>query len=187
MNNSNGNTLINQEARIFYLGDYVNNASISKLCFNLLGLIHEDDEKEAKEVGFTRQPIKIYIQSYGGCVDDMWTLVDIMLSSKTPIHTYCTGYAMSAGLFIFVAGHKRFATKHSKFMYHQMSYGMEGTQQEFEEIADYKKYVQSILELYIVERTKIKQSQLKENRVKKQDWFIFAQEALELGIVTDII
>ena len=81
------------------------------LCFNLLYVLQEDNEKDQKQKNYKREPIKLYINSNGGAIDDMWSLIDIMLNSKTPIYTYCTGYAMSAGFLIFLAGSKRFMTK----------------------------------------------------------------------------
>ena len=87
----------------------------------LLYQIQEDDEKDEKEKDYNREPIKLYINSYGGSIYDMWGLIDVILNSKTPIYTYCTGYAMSAAFKIFLAGHKRYCYKHSIFMYHQMS------------------------------------------------------------------
>ena len=112
------NTYSNREKRLFYLSDEVDNGSIGQLCWSLLLQLQDDDKKESKEKDFVREPIKIYINSFGGSVYDMWSLIDIVLNSKTPIYTYCTGYAMSAAFLIFLAGHKRFATKHANFMYH---------------------------------------------------------------------
>ena len=142
------NTYINCENRIFYLSDYVDNSSIGQLCWSLIFQLQEDDKKEAKEKDFQREPIKLYINSYGGSVYDMWALIDIIINSKTPIHTYCTGYAMSAAFKIFLAGHKRFCTKHATFMYHQMSYGKEGKYQDLVEDRVQTDYLQKIIEEY---------------------------------------
>ena len=76
---------------------------------------------------------KIYINSNGGYVCDMWSLVDIMLNSKTPIYTYSTGYANSCGFLIFIAGTKRFITKHTKMCCHQFSGGAIGMYQDIKE------------------------------------------------------
>lgn len=118
---SRDNTYTNIDNRTFYLSDNVDNESIGKLTWKFLQQIQEDDEKDEKEKDYKREPIKLYINSYGGFVDDMWGLIDIILNSKTPIYTYCTGYAMSAAFNIFLAGNKRYCYKHSTFMYHQMS------------------------------------------------------------------
>jgi ATP-dependent Clp protease protease subunit len=88
--------------------------------FNLLQLIKDDDTNENIQKEYKRKPIQIYINSYGGYVNDMWSIIDIILNSKTPIHTYCTGYAQSAAFELFLSGHRRYMTKHAKLMYHQI-------------------------------------------------------------------
>ena len=181
------NTYINCENRIFYLSDYVDNSSIGQLCCSLIFQLQEDDKKEAKEKDFQREPIKLYINSYGGSVYDMWALIDIIINSKTPIHTYCTGYAMSAAFKIFLAGHKRFCTKHATFMYHQMSYGKEGKYQDLVEDRVQTDYLQKIIEEYVIERTKLTQSDIDDIREKKKDFYIHPQDALKFGIVDEII
>lgn len=107
--------------RIIYLANDIRNISIGHTNAYLLSLIEKDDKGEAKEKEYKREPIKIYINSYGGNLYDMWSLIDIILNSKTPIYTYCKGYAMSAGFKIFLAGHKRFVSKHATLLYHQLS------------------------------------------------------------------
>ena len=81
------NVFINTDKRLFYLSDDINSETIGQLCFYLLNIIQEDDEKDEKQKDFKREPIKFYINSNGGNVYDMWGLIDIMLNSKTPIHT----------------------------------------------------------------------------------------------------
>lgn len=108
MSNTN-NVYADNDKRMLILSDDIDNCSIAKVMFNLLFILHIDDEREAKEINFKREPIKLYINSDGGEVYDMWGLIDIMLNSKTPIHTYCTGHAMSAGFSFFWQGINVFA------------------------------------------------------------------------------
>lgn len=179
--------LLNTEKRLFYISNDIDNETIGKMCFNLLYLLQEDDNKEAKEKDFKREPIKIYINSYGGSVYDMWALIDIMLKAKSPIYTYCTGYAMSAAFQIFLAGSKRFLSEHSNLLYHQMSCWRFGKYQDLVEDRVQMDYLQNEIESYVKSRTKITDSKLKEIREKKIDWFIHGDEAIKLMVATDII
>ena len=181
------NIFINSNKRLFCLSDDIDNESIGNMCFNLLQLIQEDDEKDKKEKNYTREPIKIYVNSFGGSVYDMWALIDIMINSKSPIYTYCTGYAMSAAFNIFLAGHKRFATKHSTFLYHQLSFWKEGKYQDMVENQAEMNYLQNEIEIYVKNRTKISNKKLLEVKNKKLDWYIHCDEALKLGIVNEIV
>ena len=69
----------------------------------------------------SRKPIKIFIDTVGGDVQVMWTLINAMKISQTPIYTivYCT--ALSAGAHILAAGHKRFAFPGSTILVHSGS------------------------------------------------------------------
>ena len=62
-----------------------------------------------------REPIKIYIDSNGGNLNDTFTMIDAISMSKTPVWTICTGAAYSGGFFTFIAGHKRIAYNHDSF------------------------------------------------------------------------
>ena len=74
--------LIDLKHRIFYLSGDISNETVGKVCFNILYLLQEDDEKEASEVGFTRKPIHIYVHSFGGEAYDMWALIDVIFKFK---------------------------------------------------------------------------------------------------------
>jgi ATP-dependent Clp protease protease subunit len=181
------NVFINTDKRIFYIHDEIDEDSMSKVCYSLLYLLNEDQEKENKEKDFKREPIKIYINSVGGYVQDMWALVDIMLNSKTPIYTYSTGYAHSCGFMIFVAGTKRFITKHTKMCCHQFSGGATGMYQDIKEKVEDLDRMWRDFEEYICAQTKITKARLQEIREKKLDWYIYSEESIGLGVATDIV
>lgn len=181
------NTYCNGESRLFYLSDDIDNSSIGQLCWSLIFQLQEDDKREEKEKDFKREPIKLYINSYGGNVYDMWALIDIILNSKTPIYTYCTGYAMSAAFKIFLAGHKRFASNHVTFMYHQMTCWRKGKYQDLVEDRQEMDYLQKTIEEYVINRTKLTQTDMDNIREKKIDFYIHSEEALKLGIIDEII
>ena len=42
------NIYVNTDERLFYLNDSIDNASLGKICFNLLYLLRQDDKKEAE-------------------------------------------------------------------------------------------------------------------------------------------
>lgn len=176
------NVLYDEENRTFYLFDEVDNTSISAIYATMMKIIIYDDLMADELKEYERPPIKFFINSHGGNLCDMWALVDIMLNSNTPIYTYCTGYAESAGLKIFLAGHKRFVTRHATLMYHQLSAWPAGKYQDLHENQKELEWHQNAIEDYVCNRTKIKQSKLKEVREKKQDWCIHANDAVKLGI-----
>jgi ATP-dependent Clp protease protease subunit len=181
------NDITSVTERIIYLSEEIDIASAGTITNALINLINKDDEQDNKEKNFERKPIKFYINSNGGSVYDSWGIIDTILTSKTPIYTYCTGQAMSSGLLLFLAGHKRFTNKHSTFVCHAVSDRINGNIKSMDEALIEDKRVQQQLEEYIIERTKITQKKLNEIKEKKIDWFISAEEAIELEIANEII
>ena len=177
MSSTRDNTYTNTDKRTFYLSDYV----------DILYQIREDDEKDEKEKDYKREPIKLYINSYGGSVYDMWGLIDVILNSKTPIYTYCTGYAMSAAFKIFLAGHKRYCYKHSTFMYHQMSCRLSGKLQDIEEDREEMDDQNTQIEEYVIDRTNLTKDDIKEIREKRKDFYIHSDKAVKYGIVDEVL
>ena len=66
-------------------------------------------------------PINLHIQSEGGSLMNTFYVVDLINSLETPVYTYIDGYVASAGSLISVTGKKRFMTKNSFIMIHQLS------------------------------------------------------------------
>ena len=132
-----------------------------------------------------RKPIKLLLYSYGGDGQACFSLLDIIALSKTPVWTINMGVAMSAGLLILLAGHKRFCLKNSTALAHSGSGGTSGSYESTEaQMKDYKHFVQTMRD-YIIERTKIDSKLM--NKKKSQEWYIYASEQVEFGIVDKVI
>lgn len=154
--------------------------------------INEDDRrlvKISRIYGFKYKPrpIKIFIDSYGGAVYQCFGLLGIMNTSKTPIHTIVTGCAMSCGFMISIHGHKRFAYEKATLLYHQISAGAVGKIAEMEERMIENRKVQKQIETMVLEKTKISKARLKQSYKEKEDWYLTAEESLELGCIDEII
>lgn len=177
--------------RNLYLQKQVDQASMGDLTQKIIE-INEDDARLKKlydvyGIEYKPKPIKIYIDSYGGQVYQCFGLLGVMEKSKTPIHTIVTGCAMSCGFMILISGHKRFAYKLSTPLYHQVSTTKSGTLKEIEEDIIETKRLQETIEEITLERTKITKKKLKEIYEGKIDWFMSSKEALELGVVDEIL
>ena len=147
----------------------------------------EDDDRADYRKKYKRKPIKLYINSYGGSIYDMWVVIDSILTSKAPVHTYCTGYAMSAAFQIFISGKKRYVSKHATLMYHQMYAGFWGKYQDLVEDQQRNDYMNDELENFVIERTNLSKQKLKLIREKKRDTYFNADDAIKNGIADKII
>ncbi|MFA5067667.1 MAG: ATP-dependent Clp protease proteolytic subunit [Candidatus Izemoplasmatales bacterium] len=178
-------------SRILFFNKQVDQDSIGQLSKEIIEINNYDDYMEKlwsiNDFQYKRHPIKIYIDSYGGFVYQCFGLISIMESSKTEIETYITGTAMSCGFMISICGHKRFCYKLSTPMYHQVSSGLFGTIKQMEDEIVEVKRLQNKLEEIVLRKTKISQEQLKKIYKKKKDWYMTPNEALELGVVDEII
>ena len=146
-------------------------------------------EEVARVNGFTYEPepIRIYIDSYGGYVYQCFGLIGVMERSETPVHTYVTGCAMSCGFIILIHGHRRFGYRHSTPMYHQVSTGFVGKIGDMELEHVETRRLQDKIEQMTLEHTKIKKARLREVYKTKTDWYMTAEEALELGVIDEIV
>jgi ATP-dependent Clp protease protease subunit len=154
--------------------------------FTVTKQILEYNRDDAGKSEKDRKPIVMYIMSYGGDLQQTFCLVSTMLASKTPIITVNCGVAMSAGLLLLLAGHKRYAVKYSTAMIHRGSGGAQGTFDEMEEQQkNYRKLIDTMRD-YILERTKIDVKTF--NRNKSKDWYIQnGEEQVSLGIVDKVV
>ena len=131
-----------------------------------------------------RKPIKILLYTYGGVVDAAKSFYNIMQISKTPIYVYNMGVCASAGVLIFLSGHKRFAIKGSSFLIHEGELGLTGqTTKVIENLKAFEKQEKEIEE-YIISKTNIDKKMYSKNR--KKEWWI-TTEAQELGLIDEFV
>ena len=131
-----------------------------------------------------RKPIRIYLNTYGGNVDPAMSLSNLIQISKTPVYIYNLGVCASAGVLIFLSGHKRYALKGSKFLIHEGEIGLSGQSKKVMENFEAIKQQEKGIENYIISKTNIDKKLYNKNR--KKEWWI-SSEAKDLGIVDDII
>ncbi|MEB5480806.1 ATP-dependent Clp protease proteolytic subunit [Shouchella clausii] len=175
--------LENLQDRNIILNEEIDSGLYEKVVMQIKRFNKEDEGKEISD----RAPIKIFINSYGGIVYDGFAAVNAIVASKTPIYTYCDGYAMSMGLAIFVAGHKRYAYPFSNFMYHEISGIAIGKTTEVEHQQMENKRLQAMYDSLLLEKTNITKAKLTRVKKNKLDWFFDSKEALEMGLIHQII
>jgi len=76
--------------------------------------------------GDPTRPIIVYIDSYGGMVDSLASMIETMDEVPNPIITAVIGKAMSCGAMLLSHGDVRFCGRHSRVMVHEVSGGAAG-------------------------------------------------------------
>src|SRR5699024_8460202 len=64
-------------------------------------------------------PISIFINTPGGEINSGMLMYDVIVGSKAPIRTYCTGVAYSMGAVLFACAKERYMLPNSELMIHQ--------------------------------------------------------------------
>ncbi|WP_372011433.1 ATP-dependent Clp protease proteolytic subunit [Paenibacillus chitinolyticus] len=175
--------MIKTNDRTLYLHDKICPEAAGKLIEQIININEKDEESNEHE----SRPINLIINSYGGQIYDGMAIVATILSSKTPIHSYVYGYAMSMALLAAAAGHKRYAHKLATFMYHDSLTNLEGKLGHVHDTLGELRRVKNMYDDVLLAKTKIPMSKLDEVRKMKDDWYITAEQGLELGIIDELI
>ena len=165
------------EDRIIFLGEEVNEATANVIVAQLLHLANEDPDKD----------IQLYINSPGGVVYDGLAIYDTVQYIKPDVQTIGIGLQASMGAFLLSSGAKgkRFVLPNARVMIHQPSSGTQGkvTDQEISlrEAMELKERLAKI----IAGNTGQKLDKVKADM--ERDYWMSADEALEYGVVDEVI
>ncbi|MBI1272361.1 hypothetical protein GC174_18200 [bacterium] len=133
--------------------------------------------------------VDIYLNTPGGSVHDGLALMDVMEELKAAGHIVnliVLGQAASMGGFILQAASRRVMGANARILIHRISriFGGGGSQIEDQD-AQMKRLEEQAMPL-LAARTNLSVEEILE-RTNKQDWWITAKEALELGLIDEII
>lgn len=132
-----------------------------------------------------RKPIFIFIQSIGGDVFSMQSLIDTIDQSTTPIVTVNLGIACSAAATIFIAGHKRLMFPHAYVMIHEGNFGFDGDAVKVLDNTDWYKKNLKLSKEYLLSKTHIPPATL--SKKKANDWWLDAADCMKYGICDKIV
>jgi len=131
-------------------------------------------------------PIKMYINSPGGMVSSLFTIIDTMNAIKSPVYTIAIGRASSAGAVLLSAGDKRFVGENARIMIHEVFAGAIGKIPDLRESMDEIEIVGKQIIETLAKNTG-KPVAIIENDIFKFDKFMSAQEAIDYGLADEIL
>ncbi|ALP39361.1 ATP-dependent Clp protease proteolytic subunit (plasmid) [Paenibacillus sp. IHB B 3084] len=163
--------------RIVFVGAAIDDHLANSIIAQLLFLAAEDPEKE----------IYMYINSPGGSTSAGFAIYDTMQYIKPDVHTICTGFAASFGAILLLAGAKgkRSALPNSEIMIHQPHGGAQGQASDIAISAKRILWTREKATRITAERTG--QSFEKVEKDMDRDFYMTAQEALEYGVIDQVI
>jgi len=136
-----------------------------------------------------KEPIQVVFNTYGGSVDDMFALYDMIEFLETPIHTFGLGKIMSAGVLLLACGEKgkRKLGKHARIMIHPISSASMGTVFDQKNTVLEMERLQAQWQTCILEHTKFTEEELDTLMKSNVDTYLTAEEAVKFGIVDEIL
>ncbi len=165
------------DERIILLAEDFNDTMASIIVAQLLYLQSEDPSKD----------ITMYINSPGGSVTSMWSIIDTMNLIKPDVSTVCIGLAASAASLTLANGAKgkRFILPHAEVMIHQPSGGAQGQASDIEITARQILKTKDMLHKFMADKTGQPIKKLEKDM--DRDTFLDAKEAVEYGIVDKVL
>ncbi len=163
--------------RIVFLGQEVDDQIANLIVAQILYLEADDPEKD----------ISLYINSPGGLGYAGMAIYDVMQHVRPEVSTICVGMGMSAAAMILAggAGGKRLALPNAKIMIHQGSAGARGAPRDMEiQLREVLATTRRMAEIIAFHSGR---SVEEVERDIDRDYFMTAREALEYGLIDDII
>jgi len=163
--------------RIIFLGSPITDEVANLIAAQLLFLEAEDAERD----------IHFYINSPGGSVTAGLAIYDTMQYIRPDVSTFCLGQAASMAAWLLAAGAKgkRYALPHSRIMIHQPLGGIQGVAADIDIQAREILRIREQLNAILVKHTG--QSLKRIEKDTDRDLFMTSQQALEYGIVDEVI
>lgn len=165
------------ENRIVFLQGEIYTGNANEVVMKLLYLQSENRRKD----------IHFYLNSPGGDVVATLAIYDTMQILSCPVATYCVGQAASGAAVLLCGGTKgkRFALPHSRVMLHQPYGGVQGQISDIEIQANEIIRNREMLNDILANHSGKSVEQIAKDT--DRDFFMTAQQALEYGLVDEIL
>jgi ATP-dependent Clp protease protease subunit len=135
------------------------------------------------------KPIHLVISTYGGSVDEMFSLYDTIKFLPCPVHTIALGKVMSAGVLLLASGvkGKRLIGRSARIMIHPVSGGLYGN--VFEALNEVKEHerLQTLMSDALMKETKMSKVEIDKLMKAGHDCYLTPEEAIRMGIVDGYI
>lgn len=134
-------------------------------------------------LGIDIQPIYLHLTTDGGNIYSALSIVDCIESLTVPLYTVVDGFVASAGTLISIMGEKRYMTKNSYMLIHELRCGYWGKMSSIdEEVLNLRKLMRHITGIYL-KRTTIDKTEIKEILKKDITWNY--KECVKYGLVEE--
>jgi len=169
---------------VIYLNDEIEEHTLFDLMIRIRRILKFRNGPSFK--GSKTDPINLMINSPGGDIHEMMGIIDYINSLSCKINTICRGRAFSAASVILACGTgTRMASKNSTIMFHQASSMISGKMTDVSATVEFVKQIENDVYKILATKTKKDAAWWKDNT--RTDLYLTSNQALELGIIDQII
>ncbi|MBQ3474175.1 ATP-dependent Clp protease proteolytic subunit [Candidatus Saccharibacteria bacterium] len=148
----------------------------------ILDYNREDRGKSPEE----REPIKLFINSPGGNLNEGFALIDAIKLSKTPVYTINIGQWSSMSFLIGITGHKRFSFPHSTFLLHDGFSGALGSSNKVQDRVKFEeRFENEVVKPHVLAYSNMKDVEY--DALARVEYYLLPEDALERGFIDEII
>lgn len=145
---------------------------------------NKEDKQNNIPIG-QRMPIKVFVNSDGGCLNSVMNFINVIQLSKTPVTTIAMGKVFSAGFLLLLAGHKKYCFKYSEGLLHSGSFGVMNSTEKVMDYIDHTKKTEKLVKEYVISNTKITSKEY--DKQYRKEWYMTSEDMLNFGVVNKII
>lgn len=160
--------------RIIFLTGEINDISSNLIISQMLYL----DSK-------SNDDIYLYINSPGGSVSSGLSIYDTINYIKSNVITIGLGLCASMGAFILSSGNKRYLLPNSEVMIHEVLSGTQGSASDIKLHTDHVLKIKKKINTILAKNTGKSYSKIEKDT--KKDYYMDAKEALNYGLIDEII
>ena len=171
---------MDEQDRIYWIDSQIDDTTLELVKF-IIRCNKEDINKSESD----RKRILIMIDSPGGSVEVLTSIIGVIKISKTPIYTCCYCTAFSAAADLLACGHKRFALPHTSMMFHAGSCQYGGTQSQVDSAKKFFDGMGKRVSDEVNSRTNFDAKIIK--KMKTDDVYMTEEDALKLGVIDEIV
>lgn len=173
--------LENIDNRHVYINDIIDQEIAEQVVYHIARYNIQDKNISLKK----RKPIKLFICSPGGSVDDGFRIISAIESSRTPIHTINTGYCYSMAFLLLISGDVRYGMQYSTYLLHEGEFGSYNSDSKATDEFEFNLLRNAMIKEYVLSRTQISSQEYEQNR--RKEWYMFSDTAKEKSVIDFII
>lgn len=176
------------EHRCIYLSEDVDDDIIFKIDYFISRIIRMDEEDGLSPS--QTKPIKIIVNSYGGSIYDglgLISRIEYLQEQGYEFHSEISSYSMSMGSAVSQICKHRTARRYATILYHTPISGLRGTLSDMDTQMKETQRLWELMKSISLKHTRMTPEYLESMFHSNKDFYMTPEQALELGVIDEIL